>query len=109
MPGSSPGMTSAGFKGAGANITDSKGACLPRPAWCSRSPRERPRKRQREREALTSVESALILKHGRMALSVVSADVEPLAFVFADDGSVPTNPMPFLVYNRAISVYGEHT
>jgi uncharacterized protein YjlB len=39
-----------------------------------------------------------------MAMSVVSADVEPLAFVFADDGSVPNNPMPFLVYKRAIDV-----
>jgi uncharacterized protein YjlB len=43
-----------------------------------------------------------------MAMSVVSADVEPLAFVFADDGSVPNNPMPFLVYKRAISVDSDH-
>jgi uncharacterized protein YjlB len=33
-----------------------------------------------------------------MIMSVVSADVEPLTFVFADDGLVPNNPMPFLVY-----------
>src|ERR1700722_11945817 len=102
-----------------ARITDAKGRLLahaPRPAWCSRSPRKRPRKqprkrqrkRQREREALTSVESTLILKHRRMAMSVVSADVEPLAFVFADDGSVPNNPMPFLVYKQAISVDNDH-
>jgi uncharacterized protein YjlB len=80
----------------------------PRPGWCLKSPRKLQRKRQREREALTSVKSALILKRGRMAMSVVSADVEPLAFVFADDGSVPNNPMPFLVYKRAISVDNDH-
>ena len=37
-------------------------------------------------------------------MSVVSADLEPLTFVFADDGLVPNNPMPFLVYKRAIEV-----
>ncbi len=37
-------------------------------------------------------------------MSVVSADLEPLSFVFADDGLVPNNPMPFLVYKRAIDV-----
>jgi uncharacterized protein YjlB len=35
-------------------------------------------------------------------MSVVSVDVEPLTFVFADDGLVPNNPMPFLVYKQAI-------
>ena len=37
-------------------------------------------------------------------MSVVSADIKPLAIVFADDGLVPNNPMPFLVYKRAIDV-----
>ena len=37
-------------------------------------------------------------------MSVVSDDIEPLAFVFADDGLVPNNPMPFLVYKGAIDV-----
>jgi uncharacterized protein YjlB len=37
-------------------------------------------------------------------MSVVSADIKPLAIVFADDGLVPNNPMPFLVYKRAIEV-----
>jgi uncharacterized protein YjlB len=37
-------------------------------------------------------------------MSVVSADTKPLTFVFADDGLVPNNPMPFLVYKRAIDV-----
>jgi uncharacterized protein YjlB len=41
-------------------------------------------------------------------MSVVSADVEPLAFVFADDGLVPNNPMPFLVYKQAVSVDNDH-
>jgi uncharacterized protein YjlB len=43
-----------------------------------------------------------------MAMSVVSDDIEPLAFVFADDGLVPNNPMPFLVYKGAIDVAGAH-
>src|SRR5450631_4789018 len=37
-------------------------------------------------------------------MSVVSADVEPLTFVFADDGLVPNNPLPFLVYKGAVDV-----
>ncbi len=41
-------------------------------------------------------------------MSVVSDDIEPLAFVFADDGLVPNNPMPFLVYKGAIDVAGAH-
>jgi uncharacterized protein YjlB len=41
-------------------------------------------------------------------MSVVSADVEPLNFVFADDGLVPNNPMPFLVYRRAVDVANDH-
>jgi uncharacterized protein YjlB len=43
-----------------------------------------------------------------MAMSVVSDDVEPLAFVFEDDGLVPNNPLPFLLYKQAISVDNEH-
>ena len=30
-------------------------------------------------------------------MSVVSAEIEPLAIVFDDDGLVPNNPMPFLI------------
>lgn len=30
--------------------------------------------------------------------------IEPLAFVFADDGAVPNNPLPFLVYKGALDV-----
>ena len=41
-------------------------------------------------------------------MSVVSDDVEPLSFVFEDDGLVPNNPMPFLVYKGAIDVNNEH-
>jgi len=37
-------------------------------------------------------------------MSVVSEDLEPLTFVFKDDGLVPNNPMPFLVYKQAIDV-----
>jgi uncharacterized protein YjlB len=32
--------------------------------------------------------------------------LEPLCLVFADDGLVPNNPMPFLVYKGAIDVSG---
>jgi len=41
-------------------------------------------------------------------MSVVSADHEPLTFVFEDDGVVPNNPMPFLVYQSAVDVANEH-
>ncbi len=41
-------------------------------------------------------------------MSVVGDDIEPLTFVFADDGLVPNNPMPFLVYKAAIDVANAH-
>jgi uncharacterized protein YjlB len=41
-------------------------------------------------------------------MTVVRADIEPVAFVFADDGLVPNNPMPFLVYRQAIAVDNDH-
>ena len=41
-------------------------------------------------------------------MPVVSADLEPLTFVFADDGLVPNNPMPFLVYKDAVDVDHGH-
>ena len=41
-------------------------------------------------------------------MSVVSEDLEPLTFVFKDDGLVPNNPMPFLVYEQAIDVANDH-
>ena len=41
-------------------------------------------------------------------MSVVSNDIEPLTFVFADDGLVPNNPMPFLIYKSAIDVANAH-
>jgi uncharacterized protein YjlB len=37
-------------------------------------------------------------------MPAVSADLEPLAVVFQDDGLVPNNPMPFLVYRGAVGV-----
>jgi uncharacterized protein YjlB len=43
-----------------------------------------------------------------MMMSVVSEALEPLTFIFEDDGSVPNSPMPFLVYKRAISVDNDH-
>jgi len=41
-------------------------------------------------------------------MPVVSADIEPLAIVFADDGLVPNNPMPFLVYQGAVAIDNAH-
>jgi uncharacterized protein YjlB len=43
-----------------------------------------------------------------MIMSVVSADIEPLTFVFHDDGLVPNNPLPFLVYKGAVDVANDH-
>jgi uncharacterized protein YjlB len=37
-------------------------------------------------------------------MPVVSADLEPLAIVFTDDGLVPNNRLPFLVYKGAVDV-----
>src|SRR5271170_3176894 len=39
-------------------------------------------------------------------VSVVSADLKPHSFIFTDDGLVPNNPMPFLVYKEAIDIVG---
>jgi uncharacterized protein YjlB len=39
---------------------------------------------------------------------VVREGLEPLTFVFADDGLVPNNPMPFLVYKGAVDVASDH-
>ena len=38
----------------------------------------------------------------------VATKSEPLAIVFADDGLVPNNPLPFLVYKAAIAVDNDH-
>jgi uncharacterized protein YjlB len=37
-----------------------------------------------------------------------SATAEPLSFVFADDGLVPNNPLPLLVYKNAIDIKNAH-
>ena len=41
-------------------------------------------------------------------MSVVNAKVEPLALHFDDDGLVPNNPMPFLVYKGVVAVDPAH-
>jgi uncharacterized protein YjlB len=41
-------------------------------------------------------------------MPVVSNDLKPLTFSFEDDGLVPNNPMPFLVYQQAVSVDNAH-
>jgi uncharacterized protein YjlB len=41
-------------------------------------------------------------------MSIVSDGIKPLTFVFEDDGLVPNNPMPFLVYKQAVDVDNAH-
>ena len=41
-------------------------------------------------------------------MPAVASNLEPLAIVFADDGLVPNNPLPFLVYKAAIAVDNDH-
>jgi len=41
-------------------------------------------------------------------MSVTRDDINPLTLVFRDDGLVPNNPLPFLVYKRAIDVDNDH-
>ena len=41
-------------------------------------------------------------------MSVVSEDLKPLTVVFEDDGLVPNNPLPFVVYKGAIDVDNDH-
>jgi uncharacterized protein YjlB len=43
-----------------------------------------------------------------MAMPVVSDDVKPLSLVFEDDGLVPNNPLPFVVYRGTIDVGNGH-
>src|SRR5713226_1966607 len=61
----------------------------------------------REREPNTAVDSGQHARR-RIAMSVVSEDIAPLTFTFADDGIVPNNPLPFLVYKGAIDVDNDH-
>ena len=41
-------------------------------------------------------------------MPVASAVLKPLTFVFADDGLVPNNPLPFVFYKGAIDVANDH-
>ncbi len=41
-------------------------------------------------------------------MSAVRHAIEPIALVFEDDGLVPNNPMPFLVYKSAVDVDNDH-
>lgn len=41
-------------------------------------------------------------------MAVVSADLEPLTVFFEDDGLVPNNPLPFVIYKGAIDIAGDH-
>jgi uncharacterized protein YjlB len=44
----------------------------------------------------------------QITVPVINAGVTLHRFVFADDGLVPNNPMPFLVYKQAIDVANGH-
>jgi uncharacterized protein YjlB len=41
-------------------------------------------------------------------MPVASADLKPLTFVFADDGLVPNNHLPLLIYKGGIEVDNDH-
>ena len=41
-------------------------------------------------------------------MAIASADLKPLTFAFADDGLVPNNPLPFVIYKGAIDVANDH-
>jgi uncharacterized protein YjlB len=41
-------------------------------------------------------------------MAVVSDDLEPLTFVFQDDGLVPNNPLRLLLYRQAVDVTNDH-
>jgi uncharacterized protein YjlB len=41
-------------------------------------------------------------------MSVTRENIKPLTFFFRDDGLVPNNAIPFLVYKQAIEVGNEH-
>jgi uncharacterized protein YjlB len=41
-------------------------------------------------------------------MSAVRHRIEPLAIVFAEDGLVPNNPLPFLVYQDAVKLDPDH-
>ncbi|CCE05122.1 conserved hypothetical protein [Bradyrhizobium sp. STM 3843] len=41
-------------------------------------------------------------------MATVREKIEPQAIVFKDDGLVPNNPMPFLIYKGAVDVAGGH-
>ena len=41
-------------------------------------------------------------------MALANTDLRPLTFVFADDGLVPNNLLPFVVYKGAIDVTNDH-
>jgi uncharacterized protein YjlB len=41
-------------------------------------------------------------------MALASADLKPLTFVFADDGLVPNNPLPFAIYKGPLHVANDH-
>jgi uncharacterized protein YjlB len=42
------------------------------------------------------------------AMSVIDPNIEPLTFVFEDDGLIPNNPKPFVVYKAVVDVANAH-
>src|ERR1700686_4512553 len=95
-------------------LPTAKAACWrmpPRPAWYLKFPKQR--SREREPRSLVRIvgwakQNVLTLRFRSIAMTVVSADLEPLTLVFEDDGLVPNNTMPFLVYRGAVDVANAH-
>src|SRR6202158_3123862 len=63
---------------------------------------------EREREPPASVEPTDIVECWRNVMCDVSDDIATLTFTFQDDGLVPNNPLPFLVYKGAVDVANDH-
>jgi uncharacterized protein YjlB len=60
----------------------------------------------KERQLTPLVEPVILMQEP--AMSVVRDDAEPLAIIFDDDGLVPNNVQPFLVYQGAIKLDHSH-
>src|SRR5260370_485663 len=77
---------------------------------CSRMPRPPARfsKFPREHDPAISAGPRVIHDPWRIAMSVVSGDIKPLTFFFEDDGLVPNNPLPLVIYKGAVDIANAH-
>lgn len=56
---------------------------------------------------MENVESTGMTAHYYSDPATATYKVRPVSFVFADDGLVPNNPLPFLLYKGAIALNGQ--